>query len=88
MHLTPTNAKTPSAVYHHAPIVWRQDSTDDDYTRFYVEDFADAEETALTWRQFQRLFGQLDMPGKLSQWAYREIAPHHANALHDLWFDQ
>ncbi len=85
---TPKNAKKPSGVYHHAPIVLRQDFLDEDYTRFFVEEFPDADDIALSWGQFQRLFKQVGLSGKLSQWAHRELAPHSADALHNLWFDQ
>ena len=52
------------------------------------EEYPDADTTALTWRQFQRLYSQLGIPGKLTQWPCREIARSHSDALHDLWFDQ
>jgi hypothetical protein len=79
---------TPNVVYHHAPILLRKDDDAHDVTWFYVEEYPDAEDTTLTWKQFQRLYSQIGFPGKLSQWASREVAPHHSDALHDLWFDQ
>jgi len=78
----------PKAVYHHAPILHRRDDEANNATRFYVEEFPDAEETALTWKQFQKLYSQIGVTGKLSQWPSRELARHHSDALHDLWFDQ
>lgn len=78
----------PNLVYHHAPILLRKDDATNDVTWFYVEEYPDADDTTLTWKKFQRLYSQIGFPGKLSQWASREVAPHHSDALHDLWFDQ
>ena len=78
----------PSAVYHHAPILLRKDDEAHDVTWFLVEDYPNAADTTLTWKLFQRLYSQIGFPSKLSQWATREVAPHHSDALHDLWFDQ
>lgn len=75
----------PKAVYRHSPILLRRDGEENDVTWFYVEDFPDAEEAAITWRQFQKLYDQIGLPGKLSQWPSRELARHHSDALHDLW---
>ena len=79
---------SPNAVYHHAPILYRKDDEAHDVTWFYVEEYPDADDTTLTWKQFQRLYSQIGVPGKASQWASRELARHHSDALHDLWFDQ
>lgn len=79
---------SPTCVYHHAPILIRQDDKDNDVTRFYVEEFPDAEQTTLTWKRFQRLFTQIGGKGKLSQWSAREIPASISDAIHDLWFDQ
>jgi hypothetical protein len=78
----------PNAVYHHIPILLRKDDKDHDVTLFYVEEYPDADETKLTWKQFQRLYSQVGIPGKLGQWTTREIARHQSAALHDLWFEQ
>lgn len=78
----------PDSVYHHAPILLRKDDDAHDVTWFYVEEYPNVSETTLTWKQFQQLHSQIRFPGKLSQWSSREIAPHHSDALHDLWFDQ
>jgi hypothetical protein len=79
---------TPTCVYHHAPILFRQDDTDTDVTRFYVEEFPDSEQTTLTWKKFQSLFTQIGGAVKPSQWSTREIPANISDALHDLWFDQ
>jgi hypothetical protein len=73
---------------HHAPILLRKDDDAHDVTWFYVEEYPNADDTTLTWKQFQRLYSQIGFPGKLSQWASREVASHHSDALHDLWFNQ
>ena len=78
----------PNAVYHHAPILDRKDDKANDVTWLYVEEYPNADETTLTWKQFQKLYSQVGVPRKLSQWTHRELAPHHADALHNLWFDQ
>jgi len=78
----------PNVVFHHAPILLRQNDDTNGVTRFYVEEYPDAHETTLTWKQFQKLYSQIGMSGKPSQWASREIARHQSDALHDLWFDQ
>lgn len=75
----------PSAVYHHAHIRLRKEDETNDVTWLYVEEDPDVDETTLTWKQFQRLYSQIGLPGKLSQWASREIACEHSEALHDLW---
>jgi hypothetical protein len=77
----------PDAVYHHAPILLRKDDEAHDVTLLYVEEYPDREETTLTWKQFQKLYSQIGLPGTVSQWPSREIARHHSDALHDLWFD-
>jgi hypothetical protein len=77
----------PHAVYHHAPILLRQDDPVNDSVRFWVEEYPDSEETTLTWKQFHKLFSQIGLPGKLTQWPTRELASNHSAALHDLWFD-
>jgi hypothetical protein len=78
----------PEAVYHHAPILLRKDDEENGVTWFYVEEYPDAHETTLTWKQFQKLYVQLGAPGKVSQWASRELPRHISDAMHDLWFDQ
>lgn len=83
---TETTKGKPRAVYHHAPILLRKEDKANNVTWFYIEEYPDAEDKALTWKQFQKLYSQIGLPGKLSQWASREIARHHSVALHELWF--
>lgn len=82
------NKGRPTSVFHHADILLRRDDDTNDVTFLYVEEYPDAHETTLTWKQFQKLYSQIGMSGKPSQWASREIARHHSDALHELWFDQ
>lgn len=79
---------TPDAVYHHAPILFRKDDPVHDVTWFYVEEYPDAHKTTLTWKQFKKLYSQIGVSGKLSQWPSRELPRSQSDALHDLWFDQ
>ena len=78
----------PSSVYHHADILHRENDEVNDVTWFYIEEYPDAHETTLTWKQFQKLYLQVGMTGKPSQWASREISQHHSDAIHNLWFSQ
>lgn len=84
---TATPKGKPHRVYHHAPILLRKDDNETDVSWFYVEEYPDAEDTTITWKRFQKLYSQIGLPGKPSQWATREIASHHSEALHNLWFD-
>jgi hypothetical protein len=77
------NAKRPEAVYRHAPILHRQDEAR--CTRFYVESFANAEETTLTWGQFRKLLNQVDLPAKIGPTSARSVSERHAEALFTLW---
>lgn len=76
-------AKKPSAVYRHAPIVHRQD--EDTCTRFFVEDFADAEDISLTWSEFKKLVTQVGLNAKIGPASARPIAEAYSNALFALW---
>lgn len=80
--------ESPDAVFHHAPIVLRKDDKGNNATWFYVEDYPDAHKTTITWRKFQKLYGQIGGPGEVSRWAARELPRHVSDAMHDLWFDQ
>lgn len=85
---TASGKGNPDAVYHHAPILLRKDDEINDVTWFYVEEYPDADETTLTWKQFKKLNVQIGAPFKVSQWASRELPRHISDAMHDLWFDQ
>jgi hypothetical protein len=85
---TETSKGTPDAVCHHAPILLRKDDADNDVTWLYVEEYPDAEQTTLSWKQFKKLYDQVGAPGKVSQWPSREIPRHISDAMHDLWFNQ
>ena len=85
---TQSGQDIPEAVYHHVPILLRKDDKKNDVTWFYMEEFPDAEETTLTWKQFKKLFLRIGTPGKLSRWASRELPQHISDAMHDLWFEQ
>jgi len=76
-------SKTPSAVYRHAPILHRQD--EDTCTRFFVEDFADCQDTSITWSKLKKLMKKLDMPGKIGPTSARGIPEAYSNALFALW---
>ena len=78
----------PYGVYHHAPILLREDDPDTNSTRFWIEDFPNSKETTLTWTRFKKLYARVGLPGKFTQWPAREIASNHSAALHNLWFDR
>jgi hypothetical protein len=80
---SPHKAKKPKAVYRHAPILHRQEEPT--CTRLFVETFADAEETKLTWGQFQKVLKQVGMPGKVGPNSARLVSEEHADALFSLW---
>ncbi len=75
--------KTPSVVYRHAPILHLQDEVN--CTRFFVEDFANSEETSTSWKRFKELIKKLDLPGKIGPSSAREMSDAHSNALFALW---
>jgi hypothetical protein len=76
-------AKKPSAVYRHAPILHRQE--EDTCTRFFVEDFADCDDTSITWGVFRKLVRRVGLNGKIGPASSRSIAEAYANALFALW---
>jgi hypothetical protein len=77
------NAKKPSAVYRHTSILRRQD--ENTCTRFFVEDFADCEETSMSWSDFKKLVSRVGMTGKIGPTSARPIAEAYASALFALW---
>lgn len=82
---TETTKGKPAHVFPHAKIVNRVEDAENDVTWLYVEDSPDAEYTTLSWKRFQRLCDQIGLPGKLSQWAHREIPHRYSDALGNLW---
>jgi hypothetical protein len=77
--------KSPSLVFRHAPIIYRQD--EENCTRFFIEEASDAEKTALNWRRFQKLAGRIGISGPLRPNMARAIGEEHAQALFSLWKD-
>ena len=78
----PAGRKTPSAVYKHAPILHRQDEPA--CTRFFIEEFEDAQETAVRWKRFLNLAEGIGLT-RLGPNSTRLLSDEHANALHALW---
>jgi hypothetical protein len=76
-------AKNPSVVYRHSPIVYRQEEPS--CTRFFVEEFADQEDTGMTWRDFEKLAHRGGVTGKIGSSSARPIAEACAKALFALW---
>jgi len=76
-------SRRPTAVYRHAPIVHRQNEKT--CTRFFVEEYKNAEDNSISWGRFKNLFKQLNLPGKIGPGSARPIAEAHANALFELW---
>jgi hypothetical protein len=78
-------SKQPEAVYRHAPIIRRQD--EDRCTRFYVEQFSDEDETAITWGRFKKLVRRVGLPGSIGPGSARPVSDDHSQALSSLWGD-
>jgi len=76
-------AKNPSVVYRHASILIRQDEAS--CTRFFVEDFADGDETSIALGKFKKLVLRVGLAGKIGPSSARLIAEAYSNALHALW---
>jgi len=64
-------AKEPSRVYRQAPILFKQNESS--CTRFFIEDFQDAEKTSITWKQFNTLLKRTAVPGKFGAHTSRLI---------------
>ena len=80
------NAKgKPDCVYHHSPILNREEDKEAGETVFFVEDYPDCETTSLTWAEFKKLYGRAGIKRKLTQWPTREIRQQQSDALHALW---
>jgi hypothetical protein len=80
---SPRRRETPELVYRHAPILHRQDEAT--CTRFFIEEFADGEETTMGWEGFQTLVSQIKLPSKIGPSCARPISEAHAAALFSLW---
>jgi hypothetical protein len=80
---SPRRRETPELVYRHAPILHRQDEAT--CTRFFIEEFADCEETTMGWEGFQTLVAQIKLPGKIGPSCARPVAEAHSAALFSLW---
>ena len=70
-------------VYRHAPILHRQDEPT--CTRFFVEDFQDADETTLSWGRFKKLAADARLVGRLGPNMSRLVSPGCADAMYSLW---
>lgn len=79
----PFGSKRPSGVYRHVPILYRQEERT--CTRFYVEEFANAERTLITWGQLFRLVRRVFGSSRINSRSTRRIRPEHAEALFTLW---
>jgi len=76
----------PTAVYFHSPILMRR--REPNCIRIYVEETANSERTALTWRQFLRLTKQIGLPFKVSPHSVRVVPDSYSDALAALWKKQ
>jgi hypothetical protein len=70
-------------VYRHAPILLRQDEPS--CTRFFVENFADAEDDAHSFRKFKTLLKRVGITAPVGRYSGREITQDRSEALHQLW---
>lgn len=73
----------PHSIYRHAPILHRQD--EETCTRFFVEQFSDADETSISWARFKRLIKQVGLPERVGPGSARPISDSQADALFALW---
>lgn len=80
---TPMGAKRPTVVFRHAPILWRQDEGKR-RTRFFVEEYADEDRTALTWGEFKKLAERVGVTG-VGQFSNRLLSEDQSQALYSLW---
>lgn len=78
-----TKSKRPDAVYFHAHILSRQ--KEPTCTRFFFEDYANAERNALTWSQFKKLAKQVGVPFKVGRYTTRLLPDEYSSALASLW---
>jgi len=75
--------KTPYAVYKTMPILRVQKETN--CTRFYMEFFANADKSSLTWSQFQSLVKRVELPRKVTRFCAQEVPTNYADAIFALW---
>jgi PLD-like domain len=80
---TALNAKRPTEVYRHAPILWRQEE-EGKRTRFFTEYYSDAEQHALSWGEFKKLAPRVGI-GRFGQYSQRLLSEDQSQALHSLW---
>ena len=80
---TALNAKRPTEVYKHAPILWRQEE-EGKRTRLFTEYYSDAERHALSWGEFKKLASRVGI-GRFGRYSQRLFSEDQSQALHSLW---
>jgi len=80
---TALNAKRPTEVYRHAPILWRQEE-EGKRTRLFTEYYSDAERHALSWGEFKKLASRVGI-GRFGRYSQRLLSEDQSQALHSLW---
>lgn len=76
-------SKKPDYVMAHAPILLRQ--KEPTCVRFFIERWADSDETALTWGQFQKLAVRVELPFRVGPSSTRLLPDDYATTMAELW---
>jgi hypothetical protein len=69
-------------VYKAEPILLRQ--PEPNRTRFFIEEFSDADRHVLSWKEFQRIAKRAGLP-KTSKSSLRRLKQEQANSIHEMW---
>lgn len=75
--------KRPDYVMAHAPILLRQ--KEPNCVRFFIERWADSDNTALTWSQFQKLAVRVELPFRVGPSSTRLLPDDYASSMAELW---
>lgn len=75
--------KRPDYVMAHAPILLRQ--KEPNCVRFFIERWGNSDETALTWGQFQKLAGKVELPFRVGPSCTRLLPGDCSRMLSELW---
>jgi len=79
----PANRKFPESVFLPMPLVDRREIGEATY--FFYQHFSNADETAISWREFLRLARRAGITRKIAPASQFEINENQAEALRELW---
>lgn len=77
------NKKERIKVYKAEPILVRQ--SEPNRTRFFIEEFSDAERHTLSWSDFKKLSGRAGLPATIGKSSLRRLTPIEATSIDALW---